>query len=547
MDRPDGKDPFDPKTYSFPATTIQTMVELRAMCADFFDREVRVNTNTDQIAMAKFIKLITHTNTFFARARAVIPELQVPQQEVSHSYANIQHVLHATQDHRGPPDKRWDPLTEAPFWSQLTKDGRAAKEKEHKRQASTTTQDRRSPSEKGWDTLTTALEPAKSKRGRTNFPEFVPQSAMGGRQLVWSPDSGTRPRRPEEIYNSPSARPEVPMLFSQEISTSSPSPGTIKSSPRKENRKQAALNLGASPIKHTTSISGSPYFDPVRSLTESVSGVNFQPKAIRLPSESQSTPSPKPERVESLIEETKRVREPERHPYPSMLPDDSESFDANRPQYPSSRARGVEGVEPFSAPPSIPRFSGMHATDQGLYSGSVSPYQPRPNASTFVPMVNSSPFVPSPEIWGIQQPPLAMHVPQSFSGPLGGDSLVVPPPGSMLPLDYWNMLYQRETDILSRLEKANVPVADHHRQYLAAMGDARVQTASTQLPIRRKLGRTKWLRELEKTKDSIWKIQRGQVQFTPVIIARKQDFEKAVDREIEMTMMERKEQGGMLR
>ena len=73
MERQDGRDPFDPQTYySENGLTITTMVELRVFCASFFESHVRHNMDpTPEETMTKFIKLITDSDFFFARARAV--------------------------------------------------------------------------------------------------------------------------------------------------------------------------------------------------------------------------------------------------------------------------------------------------------------------------------------------------------------------------------------------------------------------------------------------------------------------------------------------
>ena len=140
MERPDGKDPFEFNTYySANGLTITTMIDFRAFCADFFERHVRPSTPTDEAMMAKFIKLITRTEILFARARAVIPELQVVQDESSHENANIHHVLLATRELRGSVMKRWSNLPEDLAWTKLASSGRELMEKEgigHMTQAS---------------------------------------------------------------------------------------------------------------------------------------------------------------------------------------------------------------------------------------------------------------------------------------------------------------------------------------------------------------------------------------------------------------------------
>lgn len=146
MDRSDGRNPFDPATYNTPAASIQTMLELRAFCADFFEKHVRTNANLDNEDMASFLNLVTHSPMFFARAREVIPELQAPEVEPSHlskSSHNVHIFLYATRALRCAPGKKWELLPEESAWTKLVKDGMGMfmknlvnEGKGHKKQAS---------------------------------------------------------------------------------------------------------------------------------------------------------------------------------------------------------------------------------------------------------------------------------------------------------------------------------------------------------------------------------------------------------------------------
>ena len=131
MERQDGRDPFDPQTYySENGLTITTMVELRVFCASFFESHVRHNMNHNpEETMTKFIKLITDSEFFFARARAVIPELQAPNTVSFHEDINICHILLETQKFRGPPGKKWSIHADESAWSKLSNDGRAMLER----------------------------------------------------------------------------------------------------------------------------------------------------------------------------------------------------------------------------------------------------------------------------------------------------------------------------------------------------------------------------------------------------------------------------------
>lgn len=122
MERSDGKDPFLMATYYAPSGfNITTMVELRAFCAGFFEL-IRTKAATQE-QLNKFLTLITVSSTLFARARAVIPELQVTEDVTTHPNSNTERVLIATKPFRGTPATTWGSLPDDPVWSQLADDG----------------------------------------------------------------------------------------------------------------------------------------------------------------------------------------------------------------------------------------------------------------------------------------------------------------------------------------------------------------------------------------------------------------------------------------
>lgn len=143
MERPDGRDPFNHDTYNKPAASIKAMLELRAFCADFFQKHIRTGVKTREEDSVSFLALIMHSTSFFARARAVIPELQASEVDSFHPNQNVQLFLLATQGMRGPPGKEWEFLPEEPAWTKLAKDGMEIMAKiaanegmEHKKQSS---------------------------------------------------------------------------------------------------------------------------------------------------------------------------------------------------------------------------------------------------------------------------------------------------------------------------------------------------------------------------------------------------------------------------
>ena len=104
----------------------------------------------------------------------------------------------------------------------------------------------------------------------------------------------------------------------------------------------------------------------------------------------------------------------------------------------------------------------------------------------------------------------------------------------MPPLDYWNMLHQRGIDIHTRLQHANRPMTAQERSYIHKLDEARVYAAASQLPFRGNMAKGKWLMELGRTQRSVWSAGPDGMPgfFSPVVVARKQDFMKAIEKEI---------------
>jgi len=112
--------PFDPAKYTNPST-ITKMTSLRQFCFEHFETHIRASPSrpaSHDENLVGFIELITASEPIFARARAVIPELQVPKQdtEIHHDNGKIQFLLIATNEMRGPPGKVWDVLPEEAVW-----------------------------------------------------------------------------------------------------------------------------------------------------------------------------------------------------------------------------------------------------------------------------------------------------------------------------------------------------------------------------------------------------------------------------------------------
>ena len=435
----------------------------------------------------------------------------------------------------------------------------------------------------------------------SDIPTFVPRNAMGSGELVWSPTSGTRQRRPDEIFqHSTKARPATPLQFGQGISPNATPAHSIKS----QYPFHGSRGFSDSPTmghRQSDSIRMTP--PPQFKSTQSP----LNPSAAR-PPRSNRNPNPKrarhnrepsyPRSIERMMEMTSLSHNPSSRYSPSShfdttsYPVDNFSRENSPsqfrgPRFPSSQARGVYGAEPFSAPPSVPGYGDLHQTGQGMYGGPPSPFQgqlshfqPRPDAAPSHAFAGQVPYPPNHEIWSMQSSrPQHGALPSQTSNPIQGafanqipnqiieptpqriaqaqippfiaqapptsDTLVVPPPGSMAPLDYWNMLYQRETEICTRLHNANRPMTTQEHQYISLISEARINAAATQMPARGNLSKGKWIAELNRTLRSIWKTGPGGPGFHPVVVARKMDFEKAVEREIAVVSRERKFGGAM--
>lgn len=446
-----------------------------------------------------------------------------------------------------------------------------------------------------------------TKLDLSGIPTFVPGNAMGSEELVWSPTSGTRRRRPDEVYQqstrAPLVPPATPMQFGQENSSNFSSEYSPKPQYPSHGKRGFSYSQIHSPAKgHRPSDSMTMTTPPQFMSTQSP----LNPSTARPPPSNENTRS-RPRRgnnsnsIDRMMEMTTLSHDsagryaPSSHGDATAYPvnDPSRMFSPSQfrgPRFPSSQARGVYGAEPFSAPPSIPGFGDLHQTGQGMYGGPPSPFhsqigsfQSRPDASSFHPFPDqgmhggpSSSFQDQPgplqstpdassfpsqqpvsEIWPNHSSrphrgALPTQSPNQFIQPTSQtitqpqyppqishhqhqtDTLIVPPPGSMLPLDYWNMLHRRESEILTRLDHANRPMTDQERTYISLLAEARVNAAATQIPPRGNLSRSRWLEKLRGTLTGIWRLDVGQTGFPPLIVARKSDFERAVRRELEV-------------
>ena len=188
------------------------------------------------------------------------------------------------------------------------------------------------------------------------------------------------------------------------------------------------------------------------------------------------------------------------------------------PRYPVNRTYGVPAIEPFSAPPNVQQFQGRHSSGQRAYGGAVVPFQTPQSGYLYNPVVNitnSGPMIPMPGTWDI------------------------PPPGSMPPVAYWDMLYQREHELRTTLADSHLPPTEEVLNYFAQLEHARFTAVATNLPNRGNAGKRQWLSVLQRELNGIWIAQPGSMPLSPVTIARKQNYENVVYEAIRVANMER--------
>lgn len=204
-------------------------------------------------------------------------------------------------------------------------------------------------------------------------------------------------------------------------------------------------------------------------------------------------------------------------------------------QVPHAEARSAP-LPPHPGQPSYsdvrhPPFKPWHAQEH--HSRSRRHHQSRREGqNSFVAYPEQQSFDVSQSIWDPQMANSVDQMQRTSSGVPAGESLTVPPPGSMHPVDYWNMLYQREIDIHTRLASACMPMTDVQRDYVARLGEARIATVASKMPLRGQMGPIEWLDVLARELDGLH--LPGAMPLTSVIVDRKKDYERAVKREIEL-------------
>ena len=220
------------------------------------------------------------------------------------------------------------------------------------------------------------------------------------------------------------------------------------------------------------------------------------------------------------------------------------------PRYPLNRAGGLPGIMPLSALPNMPRTQVGHFSGQGRYGKGLGQIQPSQGPYVFHANTNPSNSAPYPKIWGLHHlanaPRQEMGLDNGmrfgrFGQVAGSERLLIPPQGLLNPIDYWDVLYQMELDLCRRLLTANEPMTETHRSHIKQLEQARMAAIRIKLPRRGRKGKKEWLQELEVELHGIWTSNRGYGEDPPVIIARKQDYERVVVEEVEKAQMEGQE------
>lgn len=233
--------------------------------------------------------------------------------------------------------------------------------------------------------------------------------------------------------------------------------------------------------------------------------------------------------------------------YPSLLPSAGNgSYDGLRsPEF--HQLSVGQGVGVGHSPIGRQRLRHDYGRDSSYlpFAHQLDQMQPSRGLESPYAQSHSHPFQPS-SIWNLSPPTASAQLPvQTFSSstPSGEEkdkeTLVVPPPGNMTPLDYWNLLHHRSTSLIERLNAAKVPITHTQQFYLDQLHELRIATvANNKMPARGKKSARSWLQVLEKESAGIWEQRPGDMPLTEVVVGRKSDYEEAVKRAITLVTME---------
>ena len=329
-------------------------------------------------------------------------------------------------------------------------------------------------------------------KAKLEIRTFIPQNASSSEQFVWSPTQGTRPRRPDEVYQVQATSPARSSLGHREMPSSDAPKEIMKDLSGKLTDPHTGVSLhNSAPLSPTSRALGnqSP-FGPIGPGSASLNKHAPTTDAVL------GYPTPVPLQ-DSVHEINGQQKEGGCH-HPINV-----SSGMNSPEYTVNTSRGVFGSGPFSPAPNLARFPGRHHSGQGRYGRHCKYFQPPLDPQFHTPMTDSEYFVSNSDIGELPpaQLPAQPLAPGSLYQATGSEYLVIPAQGLMKPIEYWDMLYQLEVDLRERLRKANEPMSQIHWNYIAQVEQARMMAIRTKLPHRGRMSKKMWLLALERDGD----------------------------------------------
>ena len=358
---------------------------------------------------------------------------------------------------------------------------------------------------------------------------FIPRNASSSEQLVWSPTQGTRPRRPDEVYQMLATSPARSILGNQEMDGSDAS-------------KEIMEDLSG---KLRDSHTGEPFHNPAP-LSPTSKGLDnqapFRPISPGSVSRNKHAPTtdtvlghPTPVTLQDSVHRTDEQQKQGSGHSPISV-----SSGMNSPEYTANGTLDVHGVKSFSAAPNLARLQGRQYSGKGRYGRHSRYFQPPLHPLYYTPLTDSDYFASNPDVGESPpaQPPVQPLAQESLYQAVGSANLLIPAQGLMKPIEYWDMLYRLEVHLRESLREANEPLTQSHWYYLAQLEQARMMAIRTKLPHRGRMSKKMWLPALEREKQSIWTQRPGQAEDNPMIMARKRDYEKLVNEEMEKAWLE---------
>ena len=350
-----------------------------------------------------------------------------------------------------------------------------------------------------------------------------------GEQLVWSPTQGTRPRRPDEVFQILASSPARSAPRHQGLPKSDGPKETLGDLAGKLTDLHTGVSLDKSaPLCPTSRALGnqSP-FGPI--------GPGSTSRNKRAPGMDAMVRYPTPVPLQDLAHAINRQKKQSDCHRPINVPSG-----ANSPIYTIKKSCSVSGVETFSASPILAKFQGRHDSGQWRYGRYSKYFQPPLDSQCYAPMADSNYSVSNSDVGGLSpdQHPAQPQAPGSLYKATDPGHLLIPAQGLMKPIDYWDLLYRLEADLCERLQRAKEPMTPFYQIYIAQLQQARMMAISTKLPHRGRMDKKMWLQALEREIQSIWTRRPGQIGDNPMVMARKHDYENAVNEEIGKVWLE---------